>query len=366
MKVLIAGGGTGGHLMPALAIANALRSARDDVEPVLVGAERGVEARLLPERGTVRYHLLPAEPIYRRTWWRNWRLPWVAIRVVRAARRILDAERPAFVVATGGYAAGPIAWLASRRGIPLAMQEQNAWPGLTSRWLAPRCAQIHLGFPEARARLRIKPGTKVLTLGNPVPPPPVPRPDPADAKRALGLDPTRPACFVMGGSQGAVAINRAIGEIIDRGAWPDVSLLWSTGSTSWSTFSRYHDPPHRIVRSFWDPIADAYAAADLAVTRAGAMTLADLTAWGLPAILIPLPSAAADHQTANAIALQEAGCAVHLPQSRLTGESCLEAVQGLLRSDERLEEMRVRSLERGRPDASARIAEALLTLARSG
>jgi len=152
IRVLIAGGGTGGHLMPALALAEALVGVRGDVEPVLVGAVRGVEARILPTR-PYRYHLLPTEPIYRRQWWRNARWIVVLPRLLGAVRRLLDAERPAVVVSTGGYAAGPVAFAAARRGIPIVVQEQNTVPGITTRRLAGRARQIHLGFPEAAARL---------------------------------------------------------------------------------------------------------------------------------------------------------------------------------------------------------------------
>src|SRR5881628_646582 len=159
MRVLLAGGGTGGHLMPALALAQALAAARADVEPVLVGAERGIEAQLLP-RYPFRYALLPIEPIYRSRWWKNLRWPLIAGQVWRSVGRVLDAERPALVIGTGGYAAGPVVWRAARRGIPTVLQEQNAFPGLTTRWLARRARQVHLGFPEARERLRPGRGTE--------------------------------------------------------------------------------------------------------------------------------------------------------------------------------------------------------------
>src|SRR5207247_170229 len=151
MRVLLAGGGTGGHLMPALALAQALREARPEVEPVLVGALRGIEAAVLPHH-PFRFHLVPIEPIHRRAWWLNLRWPLVAWRSWRAVGRILAVERPAVVIGTGGYAAGPVVLRAQRAGIPTVVQEQNAFPGLTSRWLAGGARQVHLGFPDARAR----------------------------------------------------------------------------------------------------------------------------------------------------------------------------------------------------------------------
>src|SRR2546430_844239 len=144
MKVLLAGGGTGGHLMPALALAQALQDAGKGIEPVLVGAERGIEAQVLP-RYPFRHHLLPMEPIYRRTWWYNVRWLLIAGRAWRAVGRVLDAERPAIVVGTGGYAAGPVVWRAPRRRIPPVLQEQNAFPGLATRWPARAAGPGPLG-----------------------------------------------------------------------------------------------------------------------------------------------------------------------------------------------------------------------------
>ena len=154
--ILIAGGGTGGHLMPALAIAETLRAAAPDIEPVLVGATRGVEARVLRTRD-FRYHLLPAEPIYRRTWWKNVRWPLIAGRLLGSVGRVYALERPVAVLGTGGYASGPVVWVARGRGVPSAVQEQNAYPGLATRWLARRVNHVYLGLPEARKLL--KPGS---------------------------------------------------------------------------------------------------------------------------------------------------------------------------------------------------------------
>ena len=151
--VLIAGGGTGGHLMPAPAIAARLRAQRPDLEPVLVGAERGIEATLLPTRD-FRYHLLPVEPIYRRQWWKNVRWPAVAWGLLRRLGGLFAEEQPVAVIGTGGYASGPAVWWAARRGIPTALQEQNAFPGVVTRLLSRRVRHVYLGLPEARSRLR--------------------------------------------------------------------------------------------------------------------------------------------------------------------------------------------------------------------
>src|SRR5437879_396256 len=181
VKVLIAGGGTGGHLMPALALAQALRDAGKGIEPVLVGAARGIEAQVLP-RYPFRHRLLAIEPIYRRTWWKNLRWPLIAGGVWRAVGRVLAEERPAVVIGTGGYAAGPVVWRAQRAGLPTVLVEENALPGLTTRWLARPARPIHLGFPAARARPRPGGATHVLALGEPARV--VPRPSAAAGHQA--------------------------------------------------------------------------------------------------------------------------------------------------------------------------------------
>ena len=359
MKVLIAGGGTGGHLMPALALAHALRDARSDVEIMLVGAERGIEAQLLP-RYPYPYRLLPMEPLYRRRWWRNLRLPMVAWRVWRAADRLLDAEQPAVVVGTGGYAAGPMVWRAQRRGVPTALQEQNAFPGLATRWLAGGARQLHLGFPEARARLTPGPNTQVFAFGNPIRPPETG--DRAAALRDLGLDPARPCVLVFGGSQGARALNDAMAGVLARGLLPAASIVWGTGNASAAALAHCAEPGRVVVQGFFDPMTTVYRGADVVVCRAGAMTVAEVCAWGKASVLVPLPTAAADHQTYNARALADAGAAVLLPERELNPDSLAGLVSGLLVDRARLASLAARAGGRGHPEAAREIASAILTL----
>jgi UDP-N-acetylglucosamine--N-acetylmuramyl-(pentapeptide) pyrophosphoryl-undecaprenol N-acetylglucosamine transferase len=357
--VLIAGGGTGGHLMPALAIAAELERSGRGIEPVLVGAVRGVEATLLPERD-FRYVLLPSEPIYRRAWWRNLRWPLLAGELIRRVDQLFRAERPAAVLGTGGYASAPVVWWAARRGIPTAVQEQNAYPGLATRWLSRRVRHVYLGLPEARRLLRFGRSTEVFDTGNPITPP-TPERRPAALAR-LGLSGSRPVVLVTGGSQGALALNRAVAGWLDRGGPPDADLVWVTGRATHADFTRYHRPPAVRVVDFLDPMAEGYAVADLVVSRAGMITVAELCAWGLPSILIPLPTAAADHQTHNARVLAEAGAARMLPQSTLTPEVLAQSVTELLREPALRETMAARAKARGRPHAASEIVSRLLTL----
>jgi UDP-N-acetylglucosamine--N-acetylmuramyl-(pentapeptide) pyrophosphoryl-undecaprenol N-acetylglucosamine transferase len=354
LTVLIAGGGTGGHLMPALAIAEALRRAEPGRRIVLVGATRGVEATLLPTRDFP-YHLLPAEPIYRRQWWKNFKWPLLALRLAREVDRLLDLERPGVVIGTGGYAAGPVVWRAARRGIPTAIQEQNAYPGFATRRLARVAREIWLGVPEAARHLRPGARTEVVVTGSPIIPPDFTLRD--EAMRRFGLEPGRPVVLVTGGSQGALALNEAVAGWIEAGAGAgEERIIWATGRGSYERFRSYHRPPAIQVFDFIDPMAYAYAVADLAVSRAGMMTVSELSAWGIPSILVPLPSAAADHQTPNAKVQAEAGAAVHLPQAELTPARLDEVVGGLLRDPARRAGMATAARSRGHPDSAERIA----------
>ena len=359
VKVLMAGGGTGGHLMPALALAQVLQDAGKGIEPVLVGAERGIEAQVLP-RYPFRHHLLPMEPIYRRTWWNNVRALVTAGRAWRAVGRVLDAEQPVIVVGTGGYAAGPVVWRAQQRGLPTVLQEQNAFPGLATRWLARRARQVHLGFPEARERLRVGPRTAVFALGNPIR---VPEPGSRHAALVeLGLLPTRPTLLVFGGSQGARAINYAVAGALERRLLDEVNVVWGTGTAHIPALGRYAVAGRVVVQGFFDPMAPVYRAADLVVARAGAMTVAELCAWGKPSILVPLPTAAADHQTQNAAALAEAGAAIHLAEARLTPYTLAQEVTALVSDRARLESLGTLARGRGHPDAAREIVSKILTL----
>jgi len=358
--VLFTGGGTGGHLMPALAIADEMVRLDPAVRPFFIGSRRGVEASVLPQRPWP-YELLPLEPLWRRRWWKNAGLPAALFASLRAVRAVLGREAPALVVGTGGYVAGPVVWAAMNRGVPAVLQEQNAYPGLATRRLARRARQIHLGFPEARSRLSVGPQTAVFDSGNPIPPPPAQLPPKRASKAKLGFPEDRPLVFVTGGSQGALPINLAVANALETGLFPaGASLLWQCGAVSLEQFSHFRAVGRISVEPFIDPVAEAYAAADLVISRAGAMTLAGLAAWGLPAILIPLPTAAAGHQLYNARALSQSGAAVLLEQHAMTGSALASAVGAVLGDPARMAALKVGMLHRARPDAATVIASEAL------
>lgn len=357
--VLIAGGGTGGHLMPALALAAELRRQRPDIEPMLVGAVRGIERELLPTR-EYRYTLLPAEPIYRRQWWKNWRWPAVAGQLVRSVGRLLDAERPLGVLGTGGYASAPVVYLASRRGIPTAALEQDAYPGLATRLLSRSVRHLYLGAPEARRHLKPGKATEVFDTGSPITPPDPQRA--AAARSRLRIHGDRPVVLITGGSQGSRAINEVVAGWLAAGGAAGRQVLWATGRGTYQEYRHLADAPGVQVFDFLDPIADAYAVADLVVARSGMMTCAELCAWGLPGLLIPLPTAAADHQVANARALEGTGAARVLLQADLTPASLARELTRLVTDPAARLAMSSAARLRGRPAASSAIVSHFLTL----
>ena len=359
LRIFVTGGGTGGHLYPALAIARALVKAEPRIEPFFIGAQRGIERDVLPTT-EFKHALLDLHPLYRSQPLNNWR----TLRGMASAWSRISAlareSRPAFVVGTGGYAAGATMMFAARRGIPLFIQEQNSFPGSTVRVFSRFAKQIFLGFPEGGDLLPGAARTRAVYTGNPIAPPPIPLPDRSTAKSSWKLTPSATVILVFGGSQGSAALNNAIEAWVERGLPDGVELIWATGKAH---FDRYkHREASRVrVRPYLAPIADAYAASDLAITRSGAMTTAELAAWGIPPILIPLPTSAADHQTVNAKALSAAGAARWIAQSDLTVDQLDSMVRELLRDPSALATIAKAERERARPHAADDIAKRILS-----
>ncbi len=363
MRIVFAGGGTGGHLYPGLAIARALVRIDATIQPHFVGAVRGVERDVLP-RTEFPHTLLDLHPLYRRRVWENWRTVRGAAGGWRALGAIARNQPLPLVVGTGGYAAGLMLAYAASHHIPYVLQEANSYPGLTQRLFSRWAREVYLGYPEAEARMPHR-GAAFLDTGNPIEPPPTGalRPSREDARARWGFRGVRQVLLVFGGSQGARGINVVVDAWLRRpDALPDgLGVIWGTGASHYDTYAS-HESDRVRVRPFLSPIADAYAAADLALTRAGAMTTAELCAWGIPMILVPLPTAAADHQTANARSLEAAGAAMHIPQRLLDADGLGRAIRNLASDPAALRLLTSKALERGRPDAADVIARRILTL----
>lgn len=371
--VVVSGGGTGGHLYPALAIADALRERRPDVRVFFVGARRGLEARVLPERKEA-HLLLSVEGFDRSRPLAAWRpLVGLAVAVWRVARLYARLE-PEVVVVTGGYAGAAAGIVAGLGGVPLVLQEQNAEPGVVTRVLARWAARVHVGYPEAAARLRTD-AERVRFTGNPVR---RARGGTRERVRAeLGVPAGETLVLVTGGSQGSLALNRVVSEAL-RGVAQGtcqrpagLHLLWVSGPKHLPEAEATHRecgaPSWVRVTGYVDDMPGVLSATDLAVSRAGAMFTAELLERGVPAVLVPLPTAAAGHQMHNARSLARAGAAVLVPQDELTGERLWAELGRLLSRPEELARMSRAARSLAKPTAAAEIAadlETFLTPAR--
>jgi UDP-N-acetylglucosamine--N-acetylmuramyl-(pentapeptide) pyrophosphoryl-undecaprenol N-acetylglucosamine transferase len=273
-------------------------------------------------------------------------------------------QRPAAVVATGGYAAVAALVHAVVHKIPIILQEQNSSPGLTTRVFSRFARQIHLGYPEAARRLHPRKGALVRHSGNPIAPPEEERSLQARgiARQRWGFSDDRGrVLLVFGGSQGARGINAVVAQWARMSQPLSIQVLWITGPAEYPKYAELSTERNRVV-PFVTPMSEAYAAADLALARAGAMSTAELCAWGIPAVLVPLPTAAADHQTTNARALEEAGAAVVILQRELTVERLSSTVTKLASSPDKLARMSAAALHRARPRAAEEIARDVIEL----
>ena len=392
MMVVFSGGGTAGHFHPARNMAEALAGQVPGIRPYFVGTEGRIEAAELPGLGYP-YLLLPVEglrspPGALRGAGRgvgrlrglvsataaNARALWLLARAV--ARLVPDFQKRgvAGVVVTGGYVSAPAGIAGWLLGLPVVVQEQNRHPGKTTRLVARWARQIHLAYPEAATALPNRARRRVVHSGNPIRPlPPLEERDRKTARRDLGLPASGSVILVVGGSQGARKMNRATIEIL-QDDMPDERefVLWVTGRAHFAAAratvgARAGDRFAIVPYLEPDRMYRALSAADLAISRAGAMATSEFLAWGLPAILVPLPTAAAGHQAANARALEEAGAAVHLPErdesgAELRGARLWSEVRRLLDTPGLLSAMSEAARSRARPDAAREAAAAIAAL----
>jgi len=347
MRLLLAGGGTGGHLFPAVALAEQLKKEEAHAEVLFVGTERGLEFRLLPKLGW------PLRTVPMSGWagmgvMARLKALVGLVRSLNASQRILDEFRPDVVVGVGGYASVPVLLAAKLTGIPYLIHEQNACPGLANRMLGRWARRICLSFPDAAGGFRR--GRTVLT-GNPVR---------AAMEECNELPASETLLLVFGGSHGARTINRALVEALPQLAeWRGtLRIIHQTGSADVENVRegyRQAGWDDVEVLPFIDDMAAAYARAWLVVCRAGATTLAELTACGRPAVLIPFPFAANNHQVANAAALAAKGAAIMIEESNLKAEELGTLIGGLLADRVRLAQMAGAAHSLARRGAAARL-----------
>lgn len=345
MRVLLAGGGSGGHIYPLLAIAEAAPAWQFHY----VGTPTGLESRIVP-RTAIPFHAIAAGGVRGKSPLVRARSSLRTARGTLGALRLIGRLRPDVVVSSGGYAAFPVALAARWRGVPLVLIEPNATPGLSNRLLMGRATRILSGYDAAARALPPGVRARCAVTGVPVRPALVQR-SRTEAREALGIPQNAVLLVAMGGSQGARPISQAV-----LGLAPSLQgaerILLATGERDFEAFKGEGSQHVQIEPYFWD-VAGAYAAADLVVARAGAMTCAELTAFGIASVLVPSPYVPGDQQTENARLLAGEGAAVLLPQADLSPQSLLAAVAPLLRDTQRRQAMADAARALGRPDAAA-------------
>ncbi len=356
--MVFAGGGTGGHVFPAIAVAEAVLKIVPDARVSFAGSRDKIEATQA-RRGGYEFDAIWISGFRRRLSLDTFVFPLKLIVSLVQSLRIIRRRRPDVVVGSGGYVSGPVVWAGSLLGCRSLILEQNEFPGVTTRLLAARADEVHIAFESTRALLPR--ARKVVVAGNPVRSG-LTRISAEDARRRFGLSPDRGTVLVFGGSQGASSINRAVAGMLARFRSEGVQLIWQTGRTDYESMHEKAGSAGDIaVREFIDDMNAAYSAATLVVCRAGATSIAEITALGKPSVLIPYPHAAGDHQRRNARALEISGAARVVDETEIA--KLERVVFSLLSDKDSLTRIAEASGRMGRPEAAAAIAHAVLRLA---
>ncbi len=358
MKVIISGGGTGGHIYPAIAIADALKEAHQEIDILFVGANGRMEMEKVPQAG---YKImgLPIAGFQRRLTWKNFVLPFKILASMRKASKIVRVFQPDVVVGVGGYASGPMLKAAQRAGIPTVLQEQNSYAGMTNKMLAKQASAICVAYDGMQ---RFFPKDKLVLTGNPV------RRDiratdldQGEARKHFGLDPQKKTILIFGGSLGARTLNEAMKNNLK---WveerSDVQIIWQVGKGNFNMYKACATAKLKHVHAtpFLKEMDMAYAAADLVICRAGALTISELCIVGKPSILVPSPYVAEDHQTQNAMALVNQHAAQLIPDAE-ANESLLKEAYSLIDSEKNLELLGEQIKKLGKPNAVEKIIKVI-------
>ncbi|MBR7132182.1 MAG: undecaprenyldiphospho-muramoylpentapeptide beta-N-acetylglucosaminyltransferase [Clostridia bacterium] len=366
MRILFAGGGTAGHINPALAVAGYIKERHPDAEISYIGTAQKLEAKLVPEKGYAFYTIDVAgfqRKITPSNIVKNVSAVKKAVTASFDSKKLLREINPDIVVGTGGYVSGPVLKQAQKMGFKTAIHEQNAFPGVTTKMLADGADVVMLAMPEAKRHLKLK--KEPLITGNPIRGELL-KVEKQEARRALGLD-DRPVILSFGGSLGARRINEAVTELIKwHNGTEKFYHIHGTGKTGFETMKAALSDISLFdtvkVREYIDDMDLCMAAADLVICRAGAITLGELQACGKPSVLIPSPYVAENHQYHNALTLKRAGAAELIEEKELTGEKLIETVSYLIENKPRLEAMSSAARKSAITDANERIYQALMKL----
>jgi UDP-N-acetylglucosamine--N-acetylmuramyl-(pentapeptide) pyrophosphoryl-undecaprenol N-acetylglucosamine transferase len=359
MKVIISGGGTGGHIFPAISIANALKESVSDMEILFVGAEGRMEMEKVPAAG---YDILglPVAGLQRRLTFKNFTLPVKLIKSMNRAAKIIRDFKPDAVAGVGGYASAPVLWQAQRMGIPTLIQEQNSYAGLTNKFLSKRAKSVCVAYQGME---RFFPKEKICFTGNPV------RQDlfeldriRDEAVKFFDINSDSPVVLALGGSLGARTVNESIAGGLHEFEKNNIRLIWQTGKHYFNTAAKLAEgKPFVKVFDFIGKMNYAFSAADIIISRAGAGTISELCIVGKPAVLVPSPNVAEDHQTKNANSLVNKNAAISVKDEDARSRLVATVIE-LLGNSSRADGLKSNISKLAMPDAAGEIANRILMI----
>ncbi len=362
MKVVVSGGGTGGHIYPALALIREIQKETDNAEFLYIGTEKGLESKLVP-RENIPFKSIHITGFKRKLSFENVKTILRFMKGVSRSKQILKEFQADVVIGTGGYVCGPVVYAASKLGIPTIIHEQNSVPGLTNKFLSRYVDRIAVCFSEAKSFF---PEKKVVMTGNPRASE-VLNQDGIKGRLSAGLNLTDPVVLIVGGSRGARPINDAVVQSLMVFGKRPYQVLYVTGEVHYEKVKKEVElsgsPKNVVVKPFVHNMPQVLAGIDLTVARAGATTLAELTSLGIPSILIPSPYVTNNHQEKNARSLSDHGAAKLLLEKDLTRDTLLESIDQILLNESSLQEMKQAAKKLGIPDSAQRLYRLMQELA---
>ncbi len=355
-RIAIAAGGTGGHIFPGIALARELQMQLADCEVIFIGSKEGIENKIVKENG---YKCVPTDvqKLYRSLTFQNLLFPYCMLKSISQTQDIYRKHKISIFIGCGGFVSGTAGYAAKLQRIPIFLQEQNSYPGLSTRFIAPYAQRIYLGNPKASEYLKSSKKQMYYT-GNPIRMPiKISR---EKALEILGLQ-SKKTVFIYGGSLGSIPINNAVLPILDKLLSEDIQVIFQTGKRDHSRIFELHKKDKNlIIKPFFDDIDVAYSASDLVVCRAGAISLSEVAYFGIPAIIIPFPWAAGDHQVKNAESFRVKKAAVVIEEKNLTSEILLHEIVNILNNLELCENMAHAMKSLAKPQATQDIVSDII------
>jgi len=356
-RYLFAGGGTGGHLYPAIAIAQKIREIQPNAEILFIGTSHKIESRVVPQLN-FNFKSIWISGFSRQLNFRNLLFPIKLLFSMLQALFICIKYKPNIAIGTGAYVSGPAIWAAKFMGAKAVLLEQNSYPGITNRLLEKKVEKIFLSFEESKKHFNDK--SKLEVLGNPIRIDIV-LSDKIEAKKHFGLSETKKAIVIVGGSLGAKTINDSIKNNIEELMNLGIQILWQTGEKYYDSYKQFGNENIKVVK-YIDDVAKAYSAADLIIARAGATTIAEVAQLGLPVIFVPSPNVAANHQFKNAEVLKNAKAAELIEDDKLNSQ-LVDKVKSIIFDEKELESLKNNIKMFAKPDAITLITKEIIKLA---